>query len=87
MSEESYLDKMINTRFIIPLKIITGAMVLVLVFPLIRPGVSLADAYILISDSILYSLTACMMYTVGEYVFHIGNKVYLRLKPKEAETT
>ena len=87
MSTESYFDRMINVRYIIPLKIIIEAFIGVGLYTLFNRGEDLTVVYTYVGNTISYSLIACFMFTIGDYVFYIGSRIYRRLTNKsEAET-
>ena len=83
MNDDSWFEKIIISRFIIPLKILTGAVVAVLLLPILKPETDLFSFYVLVAECITYSLITCMLYMIGEYVFHVGYRIYIKITKKK----
>ena len=85
MSVKSYFDRMINVRYIIPLKIVIGAFIGVGMYTLFNRGEDLTVVYTYVGNTVSYSIIACFMFTIGDYVFYIGSRIYRRLATSEDE--
>ncbi len=84
MKDETF-NRLIRVRYIIPLKIVLGAMIMVLGFTVLNSGEDLTQSYTLIAETITYSVLACIMYTLGDYLFYLGSRIYRRYVNKEDE--
>ena len=76
--DDETLKKFINVRFLIPVKIIIGAMLAIVVNTKKTPTFN-----VLIGDCVTYSIVACILYFTGDYVFYITPKIYHLLNRKE----
>ena len=65
MDDEQF-NRMIRVRFVIPFKIVIGVMVALCVYNIFRVELSV-EFLALIADVVVYSITACMFYMVGDY--------------------
>lgn len=73
MNNDEQLKKMITIRFIIPIKLIIGAFIVLLVYP------NNLEIHKNVGNTIFYTLFACILYLLGDYVFYLGNKIYKRI--------
>lgn len=67
----------ITVRFLIPIKIVIGVALALLVNPKGSP-----EFHRLMIDCITYSITICMLYFAGDYVFYVAERIYHRLTRK-----
>ncbi len=67
-----------TVRFLIPIKIVIGAAIAILVNPKGSP-----EFHRLLIDCITYSITICMLYFAGDYVFYVAERIYRKYVNKE----